>query len=449
MTETEGQRPIQSITRDILRRILTIATLFVLLVSMVQCWVQYRSEIERVDALVATLAGSHIPLLMVALWDIEPVAAKRQVDMIAAHPEIGSARLETMTGMTFQVGPVSSSALADFVTDIPHPRGRVEPLGRLSVAYNWPQIRQNILTSVALATAKLALFILFISMVVYRVIVSRLKKPLRQIAKYSQRLSPDGDNPPLQIQRPDRPWRDEIDLVSEGFETLRETIARYSSERDKAMAALARERDQLEERVKARTAELEEHRRELIRMTRTDPLTGLANRRYFDDAKRLEERRARRQGTPISLVMIDVDYFKNYNDRYGHAKGDRCLVRLAQVMRDHCRRAGELAVRLGGEEFALLLPGQGQLTSLDLATNLQQALYDANLPHDGSPIGRVSVSIGCATWEPGCDLPLDDKLFDRLLSLADKRLYQAKHQGRNQVVAGAGLTVSAPGVPTE
>ncbi|MDX1754586.1 MAG: diguanylate cyclase [Marinobacter sp.] len=431
----DDERPIQSITRDILRRIVFLASMFVLLVSVVQCWVQYRSEIERVDALVATLAGSHVPLLTVALWDIEPEAARRQVAMIAAHPEIGSVRLTTMTGMTFQVGLGDASGTADFVTPIPHPQGRMQPLGELSVAYNWQQVRRNILISVAMATAKLSLFILFISVVVYRVIVSRLKKPLRQIARYSQRLSPNRDNPPLKIQRPERPWRDEIDLVSEGFETLRGTIGRYSAERDKAMAALARERDQLEARVQERTAELEEHRRELIRMTRTDPLTGLANRRYFDDAKRLEERRARRQGTPISLVMIDVDYFKAYNDRYGHAKGDRCLVRLAQVMREHCRRAGELAVRLGGEEFALLLPGQRMQETQELAEKLRQTLYDANLVHEGSPIGRVSVSIGCATWEPGCELPLDEKLFDRLLSLADKRLYQAKHNGRNQVVA--------------
>ncbi len=258
---------------------------------------------------------------------------------------------------------------------------------------------------------------------------------MRQIARYSLRLSPDRDNPPLQIQRPERPFRDEIDLMSEGFDTLRQTIARYRSERDRAMAALAMERDQLEQRVLARTSELEEHRRELIRLTRTDPLTGLANRRYFDDAKRLEERRARRQGTPISLVMIDVDHFKAYNDRYGHAAGDRCLVRLAQLMREHCRRAGELAVRLGGEEFALLLPGQGRLAAIELAQKLRQSLYEANLLHEGSPIGRVSVSIGCATWEPGCDLPLDEKLFDRLLSLADRRLYHAKHHGRNRVVA--------------
>ncbi len=435
MTVQADERPIQSISRDILRRMVSIAALFVVLVSVVQSWVQYRSEIERVDALVATLAGSHVPMLTVALWDIEPVVARRQVAMIAAHPEIASARLTTMIGMTFQKGTGSADDGEDFVTAIPHPRGGEEPLGELSVSYNWQQIRQNILVSVATATAKLALFILFICVLVYRVIVARLKKPLRQIAQYSLRLSPDRDNPPLQIQRPERPFRDEIDLMSEGFDTLRQTIARYRSERDRAMAALAMERDQLEQRVLARTSELEEHRRELIRLTRTDPLTGLANRRYFDDAKRLEERRARRQGTPISLVMIDVDHFKAYNDRYGHAAGDRCLVRLAQLMREHCRRAGELAVRLGGEEFALLLPGQGRLAAIELAQKLRQSLYEANLLHEGSPIGRVSVSIGCATWEPGCDLPLDEKLFDRLLSLADRRLYQAKHHGRNRVVA--------------
>lgn len=435
-----SRTPFRSITRDILRRIITIAAMSVVVIAAVQSGVQYRSEMQRVDALVETLLNSHIPLLTVALWDIEPNVARRQVALMAEHQEIRNVLLTTSTGMSFRAGDIEqaagSKAKADVTMTIPHPREGSEPLGRLTVGYDLQLIQRNILMSVATGTLKFTLFILFVCLVVYRVMVFRLKQPLRQIADYCRQLSPDRDNPPLLIRRPGRQWRDEIDLVAEGFETLREAIARYCFERDRAMAALAGERDQLEQRVEDRTRELNEHRRELFRLSRTDHLTGLANRRNFDETKVIEARRALRTGTPISLVMIDVDHFKAYNDRYGHAKGDECLVRLAEVMRDHCRRAGEMAVRLGGEEFALLLPGQGSADARELADRLRMALFDANIEHEGSPIGRVTVSLGCATWELGAAGPADDTLFDRLMSQADKRLYRAKFSGRNRVVAG-------------
>ncbi|MDV2077180.1 GGDEF domain-containing protein [Marinobacter xestospongiae] len=428
-------RPFRSITRDILRRVSTIAAISVLLVAATQTWLQYRTEVARVHQLVTTVTNSHVPLLTVAIWDIEPKVLTRQIDMIARHPEIRTVELSTLTGQTVSAGEDVVAMVPDLVVPIPHPRTEGATLGELALSYDRQQLQHNILMSVVVATAKFVAFILVVCAVVYRVMVFRLNRPLRQIAEYSQQLSPDRDNPPLVIRRPERQWRDEIDLVLEGFETLREAIARYSSERDKVTAELARERDQLEQRVEERTRELEDNRRELFLLSRTDHLTGLANRRYFDEAKGIEERRARRSGLPISLIMIDVDYFKAYNDRYGHAHGDECLVQLATIMKDHCRRAGDLAVRLGGEEFAMLLPGQDAASARDLAERLRQSLLDARLPHEGSPLGQVSVSIGCATWQPGVSLPVGGELFDRLLSLADKRLYQAKHSGRNQVVA--------------
>ncbi|WP_175481856.1 GGDEF domain-containing protein [Marinobacter zhejiangensis] len=413
---------------------ITAAAFSMVLIGAAQTWVQYRSEVIRVNELVDVLAQTHVPVLTMALWDIEPTVAETQVSTIASHREIEGAYLSTATGMMFQAGVVDTEVEPEFTVAIPNPRNNSEaPLGELRVYYDHGEIQQAILLAVAGGTLKLGLFIVLVCLVVYRVMFYRLKAPLRQIADYSKELLPDRDNPPLVIQRPERQWQDEIDLVAEGFETLREAISRYSRERDRAMKELAEERDQLEIRVAERTKELESSRRELYLLSHTDHLTGLANRRSFEDRSRLEERRVRRYPTPLSLVMIDVDYFKGYNDFYGHAKGDECLVALGKVMMDHCRRAGEFAVRMGGEEFALLLAGQDAEGAAEVAERLRQALFDANILHEGSPLGRVTISLGCASWEPGGDLPLDDALIDRMLSLADKRLYKAKFNGRNRV----------------
>lgn len=435
MTPYNHDRPFQSLTRDILRRVITVAAFSMVLIGAAQSWLQYKSEVMRVNELVNVLSKTHIPMLTVALWDIEPTVAEQQVSTIASHREIGGAYLATATGLAFQSGVVDTEAEPDFTVAIPNPRNDEAALGELRVYYDHGEIQRAILMAVAGGTLKLGLFIVLVCLVVYRVMFHRLKAPLRQIADYSKQLSPDRDNPPLVINRPERQWQDEIDLVAEGFETLREAISRYGRERDRAMKALADERDQLEMRVAERTKELEISRRELYLLSHTDHLTGLANRRSFEERSCLEERRVRRYPAPLSLVMIDVDYFKGYNDYYGHAKGDECLVTLGKVMVEHCRRAGEFAARLGGEEFALLLAGQDSTGAAEIAERLCKAVFEADIPHQGSPLGRVTISLGCASWEPGSDMPLDDTLIDRMLSQADKRLYQAKFNGRNRVCA--------------
>lgn len=179
---------------------------------------------------------------------------------------------------------------------------------------------------------------------------------------------------------------------------------------------------------------LEAAQQELLEMSRTDPLTGLANRRHFEQHQIEELYRAQRLGYPVSLLMLDVDFFKGYNDRYGHAEGDACLAALANLMKDRFKRAGEMVARVGGEEFAVLLPGLDLNAARQCAEALGMAIYDLHLPHAGSVWGRVTVSIGCSCWsvEQGGDT---EQIMDGLARTADQALYEAKSAGRNQVAA--------------
>jgi diguanylate cyclase (GGDEF)-like protein len=169
--------------------------------------------------------------------------------------------------------------------------------------------------------------------------------------------------------------------------------------------------------------------KELQRLSMTDGLTGLANRRFFDELSAREWRRCERMKKPMSLVMVDVDHFKKYNDTYGHQGGDECLKLVAAQVARAAPRASDLAARYGGEEFVLVLGETTMDGAKWVANHIRQHVAELNMPHSASSIGHVSVSCGVASV-----LPLEGQEFDTLLKFADEALYKAKEQGRNTVV---------------
>jgi len=183
---------------------------------------------------------------------------------------------------------------------------------------------------------------------------------------------------------------------------------------------------QLRERIVIERA-LHQAHQTLKALALTDSLTGLGNRRRLDAVFEPELRRARRQGYSLALVMLDLDYFKAYNDRYGHPAGDQCLRRFAEVLQQALKRPADLAVRYGGEEFTLLLPDTDVRGAELLVQEVQQLLRRQMLEHAGSPLGRVSCSAGIAVG----DLAREGCTAERLMAAADAALYQAKRRGRD------------------
>jgi diguanylate cyclase (GGDEF)-like protein len=191
-------------------------------------------------------------------------------------------------------------------------------------------------------------------------------------------------------------------------------------------------RERLEVELLEAKGALEELNQTLERLAMQDGLTKLANRRHFEAALSNEFRRARRSGSSLALLMLDVDYFKQYNDVYGHPAGDECLRTISKALRRGQYRAGDLTARYGGEEFAVLLPDVGLAGALRVAENLRLAIQELNIPQAVNPAGVVTVSVGVEACTPGggC-LPLD------LVKAADRSLYAAKSNGRNCVVASS------------
>lgn len=169
--------------------------------------------------------------------------------------------------------------------------------------------------------------------------------------------------------------------------------------------------------------------RQLEELSRHDPLTGLFNRRHFDEVKEDEFQRALRSGQPLSLLICDIDYFKAFNDHYGHAAGDQCLRDVAQAMNTAIIRSGDGLARIGGEEFAILLPATSATAALQVAERVRQAVADLRIAHAASGVGPwVSISVGLAQLEAGRTPD-----FDALFEAADQALYRAKEKGRNRI----------------
>ncbi len=170
---------------------------------------------------------------------------------------------------------------------------------------------------------------------------------------------------------------------------------------------------------------------QLQNLAMVDQLTQIANRRCFDDILNQEWNRLIREKRPLSLLLCDIDYFKQYNDTYGHSQGDTCLQQVAQALQKGVQRSIDLVARYGGEEFVVILPLMDQEGALQVADKIRDVLQQFNLPHRGSTVAeRVTISIGVCTLIPTLDrVPLD------LINAADQALYQAKTQGRNRAVS--------------
>lgn len=171
---------------------------------------------------------------------------------------------------------------------------------------------------------------------------------------------------------------------------------------------------------------------QLEKMANSDCLTGVNNRRSFKEISMKEWQRCQREKQPLSLILCDIDYFKKYNDFYGHQAGDECIIKVAQTIKEQLKRASDCVARYGGEEFVIILPNTNQEGAISIIKSIQEAISAQNIPHKKSEITKIiSLSFGLATI-----IPSPESSIDKLISLADNALYQAKNNGRNCYVVG-------------
>ncbi|MBN3848829.1 GGDEF domain-containing protein [Paraburkholderia sp. Ac-20342] len=221
-----------------------------------------------------------------------------------------------------------------------------------------------------------------------------------------------------------------LDLAHEGRATAMVAILTDITELKRTETALA-----------ASNKKLAVAYRQLEALAETDPLTGLLNRRGLEKVLDDETRRMQRGHPALSIAMIDVDWFKPFNDLYGHVTGDTALQAVSTAILSALHRPTDWAARYGGEEFAVILPDTTRAGAEHIARAMKQAVHDLAIPHAGSPLQRVTISVGIASAAHMAASSEPRPIYEALLQDADRALYDAKRNGRNRIkIAGAGTT---------
>jgi diguanylate cyclase (GGDEF)-like protein/hemerythrin-like metal-binding protein len=214
--------------------------------------------------------------------------------------------------------------------------------------------------------------------------------------------------------------------MSGSMRVLIETILKMYDGMSSSAMELMRERHA---RIKAEKELIKANKR-LEKLSITDQLTGLFNRRYFNNVFPREVRRAKREKKSLTFLMIDIDYFKYYNDNYGHLEGDKTLEKISETMLKICRRPGDFVFRLGGEEFGILATSLSDDKASAFGEKLRESIENLQIPHTKNKINKyMTVSVGLTN-----QIPAHDDAFEEIIKIADMRLYQAKDTGRNRVV---------------
>jgi diguanylate cyclase (GGDEF)-like protein len=279
---------------------------------------------------------------------------------------------------------------------------------RLLVGLNETEALRRVDREILVAYLQVGFFGLLVLMIAWfggeRLIVD----PIRSLARTAMRLG-RGD---LDARADQQAWAKEFEPLATALNDMAQKLA----DREKELRAANRHLEQL---------------------ASVDSLSGLANRRGFDERIATVWQRAGKLGRSVALLMIDVDHFKLFNDRYGHVEGDVCLRRVGKLLMDFTREADDLPARYGGEEFALLLPGADVERALEVAERLRRAVEALCVTHADSPLGQVTISIGVAAMVP---LPGQDA--ETMVEAADAGLYAAKRRGRNTVVVHSAVVLT-------
>ena len=286
------------------------------------------------------------------------------------------------------------------------------------------KMTRTIQDSTVIAAVGVVLTLLLMAVMAYRLGRS-VAMPIETLTQTFRRLARGETAADLDLSAASYEFR-ELSHAADVFRKKNEQTERLLVEYRQLSEALDR-------RVNERTRELEQANRQLEKLSRTDGLTGLANRRFFEEILAQDWAMAVRQELWLAVIMLDVDFFKSFNDRYGHLAGDDCLRRVARILASALQRKSDLAARYGGEEFVLVLQDTDRDGALGIAESVREAVEELAIPHAGSPHGVVTISAGVAVRGP------DDALkgADQLVKRADEALYRTKRGGRNQVQSSA------------
>ncbi|MEO5795119.1 MAG: diguanylate cyclase [Rhodoferax sp.] len=403
--------PFRSLAGHLIRNTLGLSLCCMVAVFVVQAAIMLQHHRAEFGNLADEVAKTSVPLLSFSLWDIEPRAVQKQVELIAQRPQIGYVLLQAGTGQTFEAGDARLRGQPGSLrVPIPAPQGR-SVVGELQLWGNPHFVVNEMLRTAWTVLAGYGIFTLLICGLIATMLRRELQMPLQRLAEFARELTPQTLTQPLALDRPRRASLDEIDQVADGFSKLQNGLRQHIANLDQMVAERTQ---QLEALVEANH-----------QLSITDPLTGCFNRRTLEPRLQDEIERAHRYQRPFSVICLDLDHFKKINDQYGHPAGDAVLRATAEHLRNATRFRLDWTVRMGGEEFLVVLPETVLATARQNAERLRQLLQAEPVWFEGQRIG-LTASFGVAQWQP-------EQSASDLVQQADALLYQAKAAGRNRV----------------
>ncbi|MCV2353791.1 GGDEF domain-containing protein [Paucibacter sp. B2R-40] len=369
--------------------------------------------------------------------DANPSELTRQLlSKVQARPGVVAVELDTGSGSRVSLGDFSAASRAE-MRQIDFKLGPPAAGGASVRVVAQPEPWQNTFWREQLPAMlwRDLTLVLLLSLVLIFVLDRMLLRPLQALRRLASHADAFDATLPPPLESPQHQSQpNELARISRSITRAQQSLWQQLQEEQIRAEQLRLEVSRQQEALRSAEQALAQKNLELGRLSRIDELTGLANRREFDEGLRREFKRAQRQRGHLALAVLDLDHFKNFNERYGVAAGDAVLARFAQLLSVRFKRDTDLVARLGGEEFVALLPGFGLDLTQGLLEQLREDLRELQLPHEGGVNGQVlTVSVGLAAYSPAHPYLSPHAL----MQAADEALYIAKHAGRDRLSLAA------------
>ena len=403
------------IATNLIQSTVILAIVCMIGVFIAQSLLMVQRHSRQFQQVVDEIARNSVPLLSISLWDTELKTVQSQVDLIARRPQIGYVQVSASGGRRFEAGdPALKDGPVSLRIKIPAPEG-ADPargrLGELSLVGNQQFLLSDVFKNALSVLVGYSIFTVLICGLIAYMLRRELQIPLQHMAQFATQLTPRTLTQPLDLDRPRRSHVDEIDQVADGFSKLQHGLREHIT--------------RLDHMVEERTAQLKTLAETNRVLSITDELTGCLNRRTLESRLREELGRSQRYQRNLSVICLDLDFFKRVNDTHGHAAGDEVLRSVGQQLRGSTRLNLDWIVRMGGEEFLIVLPETELEPALAHAERLRKKIEAQPVTHDGREI-RLTASLGVAQWKM-------QESGQSLVMRADAHQYEAKEAGRNRV----------------
>ncbi len=417
-------RQVSPLSRRLLITILLSSSLVTLIITAIQLTLDYRDDIGLIDSRLEQVRESVIKPIANSIWNFNKKQYDIQLQGILNLDDIVYIEIKNQGGkLIIKRGKdQASETIRKTFPLIANDFGKQNHVGELTVVASLSGVYQHLMRKTLIILASQAIKTILISAVIIFAFYYLVTRHLRDISRYTRSFNFDNKRDcRLNRTSPNEP--DELDYIVNALNDLKSSL----KEKHENIITL---NENLEKTVQKRTQALTEKQKLLEDLATHDPLTNLYNRRKFDDLFDRLWNYTGRNNSNFCLAIIDIDYFKNYNDNYGHKKGDEVLQQVADTLVNSVKRPQDSVSRFGGEEFVLLLPDINMEGFCHVLQNVKDNIQQLNIIHEKSTVhNKVTVTIGGVIG-----IPSQENSQKRFFSEADKNLYQGKEEGRNQIV---------------